>query len=84
VSTKKWISDTGADTGSVQPHDQTTTTVVFFLGGCTYTEIAALRWVSRQNRGKEQNWLGYIRTHRVSRTEIFNRYDGGDERREYD
>jgi vacuolar protein sorting-associated protein 33A len=30
---------------------KTTTTVVFFLGGCTYTEIAALRWVSRQNQG---------------------------------
>ncbi|KAF9263535.1 Sec1-like protein [Marasmius fiardii PR-910] len=29
-----------------------TTTVVFFLGGCTYTEIAALRWVSRQNKGR--------------------------------
>lgn len=37
---------------SVHPRDQTTTTVVFFLGGCTYTEIAALRWVGRQNRGK--------------------------------
>lgn len=36
---------------SVLPKDQTTTTVVFFLGGCTYTEIAALRWVSRQNKG---------------------------------
>lgn len=24
--------------------ERTTTTVVFFLGGCTYTEIAALRW----------------------------------------
>ena len=24
---------------------------MFFLGGCTYTEIAALRWVGRQNRG---------------------------------
>jgi len=31
---------------------ETTTTVVFFLGGCTYTEIAALRWVGRQNRGR--------------------------------
>lgn len=30
----------------------TTTTVVFFLGGCTYTEIAALRWVARQNTGE--------------------------------
>ncbi|KJA28481.1 hypothetical protein HYPSUDRAFT_62119 [Hypholoma sublateritium FD-334 SS-4] len=29
-----------------------TTTVVFFLGGCTYTEIAALRWVGRQNKGR--------------------------------
>ncbi|CCM03649.1 uncharacterized protein FIBRA_05793 [Fibroporia radiculosa] len=32
--------------------DQPTTTVVFFLGGCTYTEIAALRWVGRQSRGR--------------------------------
>ncbi|PPQ77028.1 hypothetical protein CVT25_014845 [Psilocybe cyanescens] len=30
-----------------------TTTVVFFLGGCTYTEIAALRWVGRQNKGRK-------------------------------
>ncbi|EAU92607.2 ATP binding protein [Coprinopsis cinerea okayama7 len=32
--------------------EQTSTTVVFFLGGCTYTEIAALRWVGRQNKGR--------------------------------
>ncbi|KAF9531871.1 ATP binding protein [Crepidotus variabilis] len=32
--------------------DSATTTVVFFLGGCTYTEIAALRWVGRQNKGR--------------------------------
>lgn len=32
--------------------EQTTTSVVFFLGGCTHTEIAALRWVARQNRGR--------------------------------
>lgn len=36
----------------VQPHEKSTTTIVFFLGGCTYTEIAALRWMGRQNRGK--------------------------------
>lgn len=39
------------NTQIVRPHEQTTTTAVFFLGGCTYTEIAALRWVSRQNKG---------------------------------
>ncbi|KAK7686681.1 hypothetical protein QCA50_010281 [Cerrena zonata] len=33
--------------------EQSTTTVVFFLGGCTYTEIAALRWVGRQNKGRK-------------------------------
>ncbi len=33
------------------PRERPTTTVVFFLGGCTYTEIAALRWVGRQNKG---------------------------------
>lgn len=32
--------------------EETRTTVVFFLGGCTYTEIAALRWVGRQNKGE--------------------------------
>ncbi|CDO73039.1 hypothetical protein BN946_scf185007.g93 [Trametes cinnabarina] len=35
------------------PRDRTTTTVVFFLGGVTYTEIAALRWVARQNKGRK-------------------------------
>lgn len=29
------------------------TTVVFFLGGCTYTEIAALRWMSKQTKGRK-------------------------------
>ncbi|KAI9057769.1 Sec1-like protein [Trametes sanguinea] len=51
----------GAQDGSVLPpvsslmlpRDRTTTTVVFFLGGVTYTEIAALRWVSRQNKGRK-------------------------------
>lgn len=28
------------------------TTVVFFLGGCTYTEISALRWMSKQTKGR--------------------------------
>lgn len=32
--------------------EKTTTSVVFFLGGCTYTEIAALRWVARQSKGE--------------------------------
>ncbi|KAK7063771.1 Sec1-like protein [Favolaschia claudopus] len=36
----------------LRPMQKPTTTVVFFLGGCTYTEIAALRWVGRQNRGR--------------------------------
>ncbi|TFK26798.1 ATP binding protein [Coprinopsis marcescibilis] len=48
------------ETGSGNPpmsanlplREQTSTTVVFFLGGCTYTEIAAIRWVSRQNKGR--------------------------------
>jgi hypothetical protein len=38
-------------TQTVRSQEQTTTTAVFFLGGCTYSEIAALRWVSRQNTG---------------------------------
>ncbi|KAH9849266.1 Sec1-like protein [Lenzites betulinus] len=38
---------------AVLPRERTTTTVVFFLGGVTYTEIAALRWVSRQNKGRK-------------------------------
>jgi len=31
----------------------TKVTVVFFVGGCTYTEIAALRWVGRQHQGRK-------------------------------
>ncbi|KAH9929757.1 Sec1-like protein [Fomitopsis serialis] len=37
----------------ILPRDTPTTTLVFFLGGCTYTEIAALRWVGRQNKGRK-------------------------------
>ncbi|KAI0803180.1 Sec1-like protein [Irpex lacteus] len=37
----------------ILPKERPTTTVVFFLGGCTYTEIAALRWVGRQNIGRK-------------------------------
>ncbi|KAF8131667.1 Sec1-like protein [Boletus edulis] len=54
---QKMPSGTGAETpslsGLLRPHEQPTTTVVFFLGGCTYTEIAALRWVGRQNKGRK-------------------------------
>jgi hypothetical protein len=28
------------------------TTMVFFLGGCTFTEVSALRWMSKQIKGK--------------------------------
>ncbi|KAL7424845.1 Vacuolar protein-sorting-associated protein 33 [Cryptotrichosporon argae] len=43
--------------GDAAPRDPssaaaTTTTIVFFLGGCTYTEIAALRWMSKQTMGR--------------------------------
>ncbi|KAF9469737.1 ATP binding protein [Collybia nuda] len=40
-------------TSMLQPKEKSTITVVFFLGGCTYTEIAALRWVGRQNKGRK-------------------------------
>ncbi|KIY73514.1 Sec1-like protein [Cylindrobasidium torrendii FP15055 ss-10] len=38
---------------SVRFGEKESITVVFFLGGCTYTEIAALRWVARQNKGRK-------------------------------
>ncbi|KAI6163733.1 Sec1-like protein [Pisolithus thermaeus] len=50
---------TGTNSGTalvpspIRLHEQTSTTVVFFLGGCTYTEIAALRWINRQHRGRK-------------------------------
>ncbi|KAI6048041.1 ATP binding protein [Pisolithus marmoratus] len=46
---------TGANSGT-NVFDRTSelsTTVLFFLGGCTYTEVAALRWVNRQHRGRK-------------------------------
>ncbi|KAK0198763.1 Sec1-like protein [Armillaria mellea] len=46
------VGRTSASPSLGRPMETTTTTVVFFLGGCTYTEIAALRWVGRQNRGR--------------------------------
>lgn len=32
--------------------ESTATTVVFFIGGCTYAEVAALRWMSKQTKGR--------------------------------
>ncbi|KAF8625204.1 hypothetical protein AX15_005509 [Amanita polypyramis BW_CC] len=45
------IIQTGNSSATGKPAGGTRTTVVFFIGGCTYTEIAALRWVGRQNPG---------------------------------
>ncbi|WWC65985.1 uncharacterized protein I303_108607 [Kwoniella dejecticola CBS 10117] len=36
----------------IPDENKITTTVVFFLGGCTYTEISALRWMSKQYKGR--------------------------------
>ncbi|KAF9650341.1 Sec1-like protein [Thelephora ganbajun] len=44
-----WWADPGILASS---REQTKTTTIFFLGGCTYTEIAAIRWVAKQNRGR--------------------------------
>ncbi|CDZ97750.1 Vacuolar sorting protein VPS33/slp1 (Sec1 family) [Phaffia rhodozyma] len=35
------------------PKEQTTTTIVFFLGGCTFTEIAALRKMAGSSKGRQ-------------------------------
>jgi hypothetical protein len=40
---------------AVFPKEQSTTTVVFFLGGCTFTEIAAIRWMGKRTRGMHSN-----------------------------
>ncbi|KAG8845155.1 hypothetical protein FRB91_002016, partial [Serendipita sp. 411] len=37
---------------SLFPKEQSTTTVVFFLGGCTFTEITAIRWMAKRTRGR--------------------------------
>ncbi|KZT34809.1 ATP binding protein [Sistotremastrum suecicum HHB10207 ss-3] len=48
----------GANGGSsglhslAQRDSLTTTTIVFFLGGCTFAEIAALRWMTKQSKGR--------------------------------
>ncbi|WVR08192.1 hypothetical protein IAU60_005238 [Kwoniella sp. DSM 27419] len=44
----------GRREGTLMPEEgRTITTVVFFLGGCTFTEIAALRWLSKQAVGRK-------------------------------
>jgi len=52
---QRTLDDAGPGTSQIPanvPGEHTSTTVVFFLGGCTFTEIAALRWVGRQNAGR--------------------------------
>lgn len=38
-------------TATVPGSVNSTTTVVFFLGGCTYSEISAIRWMTKQSQG---------------------------------
>ena len=40
---------------SGQSLERTTTTLVFFLGGCTYTELSALRLMSQRSKGEHWN-----------------------------
>jgi len=45
-------SEGRADTKPAPHQDRPMTTMVFFLGGCTFTEIAALRWMGTQMQGR--------------------------------
>jgi hypothetical protein len=70
---------------AVRPMQKPTTTVVFFLGGCTYTEIAALRWVGRQNRGGLVSRLAVtaVLTEISSRPKVPHRHDGHHQRKQH-
>ncbi|WWC92946.1 uncharacterized protein L201_007909 [Kwoniella dendrophila CBS 6074] len=37
----------------IPDENKVTTTVIYFLGGCTFTEISALRWMSKQYKGRK-------------------------------
>ncbi|KIO16829.1 hypothetical protein M407DRAFT_181499 [Tulasnella calospora MUT 4182] len=45
------VNGEGHQRGTTQANP-TTTTVVFFLGGCTYTEVSALRWMTQHCKGR--------------------------------
>jgi hypothetical protein len=50
-------------TGSLGTHHRKTT-IVFFLGGCTYTEVSAIRFLAQQDEG--------IRDYLVATTQMIN------------
>jgi hypothetical protein len=68
---------------TVLPKEKSTTTVVFFLGGCTYTEISAIRWMGKHLRG---TWVHCrFRTEKITepciRTKVRDCYDWYRERK---
>ena len=36
-------------------------TLVYFLGGCTYSEISALRFLAQQENGKKDSHLQFVK-----------------------
>jgi vacuolar protein sorting-associated protein 33A len=76
----------------VLPKERPTTTMVFFLGGCTYTEIAALRWVGRQNIGESCFVHKFVKSRErrglnldsMRRPQVLDRHDWDRERSEHD
>lgn len=52
IKSPSWHSSRKCVLTVIGGQTESTTTVVFFLGGCTYTEIAALRWMSKQTKGR--------------------------------
>jgi hypothetical protein len=48
------------------PRDRTSTTLVFFLGGCTFTEISAIRWMATQTRGMSSQYSSRLKANRFT------------------
>jgi vacuolar protein sorting-associated protein 33A len=68
------------------PKEKSTTTVVFFLGGCTHSEISAIRWLGQHSHGM---WVhcylvGKKITEPVSRTKVCDCHDWYREREFFD
>jgi vacuolar protein sorting-associated protein 33A len=57
------MSSTHRFAGSLGSHHKKTT-IVFFLGGCTFTEVSAIRFLAQQDEG--------VRDYLVATTQMIN------------
>lgn len=65
-------NETSIPQSGTKSADGTKTTIVFFNGGCTHTEISALRWLNSQTKGEAGGRWHFLSGRELRKTILFS------------